>query len=636
MKLRADLAELFDNFADHPDPHLLLSGEGVALAANTAFLGANSVTNSAVTGRSCADFVAISGLTEHFQSVNAGITRRFSSTGTNSTTGVEVTLTPLRLNGVVSATLMAVRPADGTTAASLHPTGITAHQEVIEFHEQLRLFETMFHNYSAPFVIRTIDNVVERWNKASAELYGWPASEVVGKNLASVLHPEPHQFATAMAILLADGAWSGEIEYRARDGHSVFFDARWTLMRDSDGEPYRIFSTGFDVTTNKAERDQRERNSRFESLGTLAGGIAHDLNNALTPILLSSQLLLRTEQNDKNLRLLRSIESSSIHGANLIKRVLQFAGGVESKNYVLDAGTLIRNVAAAVQENLPASYSIQLEVQDRLLPVLADTTQLRQVVVNLLSNAQQAMPHGGHILLRAFGETTEHDDDALSTVVIEVEDSGTGITSDNIDRIFDPFFTTKAIGDGTGLGLSTSLTIIKNLRGTIRVRNNVEVGATFTITVPAATGTSSQSLQTTDSLSNASSFTGSTGVGRLVLVVDDDDEIREITCSLLREHGYQTVSAHDGQGAISYVESGEPLDLVLTDITMPRVDGIAFGRYVRSTRPDVGIVTMSGRYRPAEAAPSLAGVSHLIKPFSTEQLLDSVSAALNPGTPHAG
>jgi two-component system cell cycle sensor histidine kinase/response regulator CckA len=635
VKLRADLAELFDNFADHPDPHLLLSGEGLVLAANTAFLRANSVTNSVVEGRSCADFVAISGLTEHLQSVNAGITRRLSSTDTNSTAGLEVTLTPLRLNGVVSATLMATRPADGTTAVSLRPAVITAQQEVIEFHEQLRLFETMFHNYSAPFVIRTIDNVVERWNKASADLYGWPGSEVVGKNLASVLQPEPHQFATAMAILLADGAWSGEIEYRARDGHSVFFDARWTLMRDSDGEPYRIFSTGFDVTTNKAERDQRERNSRFESLGTLAGGIAHDLNNALTPILLSSQLLLHTEQNDKNLRLLRSIESSAIHGANLIKRVLQFAG-VKSKNYVLDAGTLIRNVAAAVRENLPAGHSIQLEVQDRLLPVLADTTQLRQVVVNLLSNAQQAMPQGGHILLRAFGESAEHDGEDRATVVIEVEDSGTGITNDDIDRIFDPFFTTKAVGDGTGLGLSTSLTIVKNLRGTIRVRNNVEVGATFTVTLPAATGTSSQSLQTTDSLSNASSLTGSSGVGRLVLVVDDDEEVREITCSLLREHGYQTVSAHDEQRAISYIESGEPLDLVLTDITMPRVDGIAFGRYVQSTRPDVGIVTMSGRYRPIEAAPSLAGVSHLIKPFSTEQLLNSVSAALNPGTPHAG
>jgi CheY-like chemotaxis protein len=257
-------------------------------------------------------------------------------------------------------------------------------------------------------------------------------------------------------------------------------------------------------------------------------------------------------------------------------------------------------------------------------------------MLNFLSNAQQAMPEGGRILMRAFGDPAELAGSALSTVVIEVEDSGTGVAGDDIDRIFDPFFTTKAVGDGTGLGLSTSLTIVKNLRGTIRVTNNVEVGATFTVTLPAAPETAHRALQNVDPASTDSLSARPSGSGRVVLVVDDDEEILEITCSLLRDYGYRTASAHNGQEAISYIESGGEFDLVLTDITMPRVDGIALGRYVRLKRPDVGIVTMSGRYRPTEAAPSLAGVLHLIKPFTTEQLLDSVFAVLNPGTPHAG
>lgn|GEM_PF-2014612 len=686
MISRNTVERLFANYVEHPDPHLLVTIDGLIVSTNPSFDTAIQAPAEVWVGHRLSELVVSTtppGADDVIlQSVIAGKAGRFLGFISNAAPRFELTLLPLRTNNEISHILVSARSerhSEGSEGATLSNfTALSDLQlENLELHSWLDVFEPMFQNYRTPLSIRSINNIVERWNAASAATFGWPASEMVGKHIASVLHPDPHQFELAMAFLLAEDSWSGELEYRARDGRSVFIDAHWSLIRDSQGVPFRIFSTGSDITNSKAERDQQDRNRRFESLGTLAGGIAHDLNNALTPILLSSQLLLRSEHDARNVRLLRSIESSAIHGANLIKRVLQFARGAESKNYVLDVGALIRNIAETVTENLPETVTIETQIDDRVLAVLADTTQLQQVVLNLISNARDAMPNGGRMVIRAFGDPAaipEIDNGngngngnnvprspPISMVNVEVEDSGSGIALDVMERIFDPFFTTKAVGDGTGLGLSSSLTIVKNLRGKLWASNysvattRAATGATFHLSLPAASESTTSPVQEQDRAQGTSSDSSSRdrrqpgdnatedtpnpdsgpGVRRVVLVVDDDEGILEITMGILREAGHDTVSAVNGEQAISYIETGSQVDLVLTDIAMPVLDGIALSRYVRTKRPDTGLITMSGQYRPAEAAPSLAGVAHLIKPFSTTQLLDSVSVALNTGVNNA-
>jgi signal transduction histidine kinase len=224
---------------------------------------------------------------------------------------------------------------------------------------------------------------------------------------------------------------------------------------------------------------QLAQNRRFDSLGTFAGGIAHDLKNALTPILLSSQMLLQDEHDETNRRLLRSIESSAIHGASLINRVLRFVRGGENTSYLIDAGAIITTVIDRVRDTLPAEFTIDISLGQRPILILGDTTQLQQVLLNLISNAREAMTSGGKISIRASVNGATN-----AAVIIEVEDSGTGIPEEHLEEIFQPLFTTKALGGGTGLGLSTSLRIVTAWGGTLSAVNNHGAGATFRLTLP--------------------------------------------------------------------------------------------------------------------------------------------------------
>ena len=343
-------------------------------------------------------------------------------------------------------------------------------------------------------LVTDLDHRVTYLNRSAEALFGWAHAEAVGRPLveffahAGSIPP----FETACRALDADGAWAGELRVAAQDGRGITVDSRWTLVRDASGRPQSILIISTDVTEQKKMEQQLLRSQRLESIGTLAGGIAHDLNNALAPILMSVELLRDKLPDDRSARLLDVLASSAQHGAGLVRQVLAFARGAEGERADLQPRLVIRDVCRLVAETLPRSITIRAELPADLWLLRGDPTQLSQILVNLCVNARDAMPDGGQLVIRA--ENTHVDETLARThlgvqpgphVLVTVADTGAGIPPGMLDRIFDPFYTTKPLGKGTGLGLSTVLGLVKSHGGFLQVCSTMGQGTEFRLYFPA-------------------------------------------------------------------------------------------------------------------------------------------------------
>jgi CheY-like chemotaxis protein len=376
---------------------------------------------------------------------------------------------------------------------------------------------------------------------------------------------------------------------------------------------------------------QSFRAQRLESLGTLAGGIAHDLNNVLAPILLAVGLLQIEEADPERREVLNTIEASATRGAAMVTQVLSFARGVEGRRAVVDPSTVIGDVVRIMRDTFPKAIHVESRPGPVLWPLRADATQLHQVLLNLCVNARDAMADGGCIAITAENVQIDAQYAALhlgarvgSHVAIEVSDTGPGIPAGIIDKIFDPFFTTKEIGKGTGLGLATSLTIMKGHGGFIRVHSDPGAGTRFRLFLPAEPGTEEQRLEAPAPLL-------SRGNGQIVLLVDDEASIRQINKQTLEAYGYRVLLAEDGAAAIAiYGEHCRDVAVVITDMMMPLMGGLTLSGILQGMNPRVRIIGASGLAEAATvAAAAAAGVGQfLAKPYTAEALLTAVSAAL--------
>ncbi|MBD1807191.1 response regulator [Microcoleus sp. FACHB-SPT15] len=406
-------------------------------------------------------------------------------------------------------------------------------------------------------------------------------------------------------------------------------EIRWiavksSLFHDQAGKPLRMIGIHMDITEKKQLEAQFLRAQRLESLGTLASGIAHDLNNILTPILGVAQLLpLKLPNlNEQNQRMLQTLETSARRGAELIRQILSFARGVEGKRVSLQINHLLLEIEKIIQQTLPKSIDIHIDSPPNLWIISGDATQLHQILMNLCVNARDAMPHGGTLQISAENLLIDeqyakmHLDASVGAyVVVTVADTGTGIPLDILHRIFDPFFTTKEIGKGTGLGLSAVLGIVKSHGGFVDVQSQVNQGSQFKVFLPA-----SQSIlpQTDDDLELLS------GQQELILVVDDEAVICEITKTTLETYNYQVLTASDGIEAIAlFAQYKDKIQGVLMDIMMPSMDGMAVIPVLRQFNPNIYMVAMSG-LNSTEAvlqAEQLGFQGFLPKPFATKELL---------------
>jgi two-component system cell cycle sensor histidine kinase/response regulator CckA len=344
--------------------------------------------------------------------------------------------------------------------------------------------------------VTTLGQRILFWNQGAERLYGWKRSEVLDQNAITLLHSDETQknlLQDLQAVLIHKGEWQSELHQVTKDQKALLVQSRWTLVKDDQGQPKSILIVNSDITEKKQLEAQFLRAQRLESLGTLASGIAHDLNNILTPILAIAKLLpLRMpDLNDKNRQLLQTLESSAQCGADLVKQILLFARGAEGERRSVDAGEVLLEVEQIIRQTFPSTIDIQIQSDTNLYPVFADPTQLHQVLMNLCVNARDAMPKGGALTIQIANQTVDeayarlHLDAHIGAYVcITVTDTGTGIDPEIINHIFDPFFTTKEVGKGTGLGLSAVLGIVKSHGGFIDVQSEKEQGSQFKIFLP--------------------------------------------------------------------------------------------------------------------------------------------------------
>ena len=477
-----------------------------------------------------------------------------------------------------------------------------------------------------------LEHRITFWNDGCERIYGWSSNEALGCPIHQLIYKEKDQYEAAMAHLLHEGEWSGELHQFTKKGSELIVEARWTLVRDEHDQPKSVLAIDTDVTEKKKLEIQFLRAQRMESIGTLAGGIAHDLNNVLAPILMSLEILQMKTSDQESLSLLHTLESCAQRGADLVRQVLSFARGVEGQRVPIDLPLLGHDIEKIITETFPKKIDFNLHLAPDLRTIVGDTTQLHQVLMNLCVNARDAMPTGGQITLEMENAILDDVYARMNAeakpgayVLIKVTDTGTGISSEIQEKIFEPFFTTKPFGSGTGLGLSTTMAIIRSHGGFINLTSELGKGACFHAYFPA----------TTDAVNAGPVVFEKTrlprGNGETILVVDDEESIRAVAQQTLERFGYKVLLAANGAEAISIYAQNQPrIAVVLTDMAMPVMDGPATIIALQSINPTVKIIGSSGLVSNQGVIKAVgAGITHFVpKPYTAEAMLKTLQEIL--------
>ncbi len=493
---------------------------------------------------------------------------------------------------------------------------------------------------------KATNDAIWDWNIATGEiwrnegfetLFGYRPDEIE-KNLEEwkrLLHPDSRdQVVASIQRVVAGSGEKWEAEYRFRRSDGTYADVldRGYVIRDADGRAVRMIGGMTDQTERKKLEYQFLRAQRMESIGTLAGGIAHDLNNVLSPIMMSLEVLGMRFKDKESQDMIAVLSSSAQRGADMIRQVLSFARGIEGRRMVVQVRHIIRDIEKIACDTFLKQIKVRTVVPNDLWPVAGDPTQLHQVLMNLCVNARDAMPGGGTLAISAENLTLDRHYAGMNLeakagpyVVLHVEDSGNGVPPEIAEKIFDPFFTTKEVGKGTGLGLSTSLAIVKSHGGFIRVYSEPGKGSTFRVYLPALT--EDPSVEAADA-----SAALPRGNGELILVVDDEASVRQITQQTLEAFGYRVFTANDGADAVAtYVQRRGEIAVVLTDMMMPVMDGPATISVLRRMNPDVRIIAASGLSAGGQSAQAAhLGVKQFLpKPYTAETLLKTLKETLS-------
>ena len=491
----------------------------------------------------------------------------------------------------------------------------------------------------AALLDQTQDAIIQRdirgkilfWSKGAERIYGWTREEAVGGHITKMLGIDPKHFEENNPAARGQEVWTGEHKHFAKDRRELIIDGHCTLIRDDEGRPKSVLVVNTDITEKKKIEAQFMRAQRMESIGTLAGGVAHDLNNILAPIMMSIDILKETVENPQAKAILDTIDMSAKRGADIVRQVLSFARGLDGERIEVQPGHLIKDLEHIIKNTFPKNIELELSTPKTTWTILGDPTQLHQILLNLCVNARDAMPLGGRLSVRADNHTVDDQYAGMNArakagpyVVISVTDTGTGIPEDIIEKIFDPFFTTKGVGKGTGLGLSTVMAIVKGHEGFLNVYSEPGQGTTFKIYLPAASGVGAAGRP-------AEEVSLPRGRGETILLVDDEASILTVTSQTLEAFGYKILTATDGADALAtYVQHEKVIAAVLTDMAMPVMDGGATIHALLRINPKVKIIAASGLdANEGLAKVSGAGIKYFLsKPYTAVTLLKTLRAIL--------
>lgn len=491
---------------------------------------------------------------------------------------------------------------------------------------------------SAMDAIITVDenHLIVLFNSAAEKMFRCPAIEALGQHLDRFI-PERFRVAHREHIRIFSDTNTtqrsmGKLRplYGLRgDGEEFPIEA---TISQVDAAGHKLFTVIIrDITDKKRMEAQFLRAQRMESIGTLAGGIAHDLNNVLSPILTAIELLQIRFTDESSQRLLNILHTNAIRGSEMIRQVLSFARGVEGEYSPLQPTHLIKEIVKILADTLPKNIEIIFSIAPNLWGVKGDATQLHQVLMNLCVNARDAMPQGGKLRIEAENiEIDEHyarmnvESKPGKYVCTTVVDTGIGIPEQNQSKIFDPFFSTKEHGQGTGLGLSTVVGIVRSHGGFVNVYSEIGRGAQFKVYLPAIELSHPAQPQIV-----RPELPG--GNGELILVVDDENSIREIAKETLRSFGYRVLTANDGTEALALFASRKnEIRCIITDMMMPYMDGPATIRAIRKLDPQAKIIATSGLKdsEKTEEASQMGISAFLQKPYTAEKLLKTLANVL--------
>jgi PAS domain S-box-containing protein len=491
--------------------------------------------------------------------------------------------------------------------------------------EQIREQAALLDKAQDAILVYDLETRLGFWNKSAERLYGWLADEVIGKPVDELLNKtDPSAAIAAREQVLQSGEWIGELQQETKVGRTIIVESRVTLVTDGEGAPKSMLVINTDITEKKRLEAQFLRVQRMESIGTLAGGIAHDLNNVLTPILMAIRMLREEVSSRAAQEILNTLEASAHRGSGIVQQVLSFARGVEGERTVFQIKHPLSEVVTITKDTFPRSIHITHKIEKDLWPIIGDPTQLHQVLLNLCVNARDAMPNGGRMSVEAQNAIIDENYAQMQPeakpgpyVVVTISDTGVGIPPALLDKVFEPFFTTKEIGKGTGLGLSTVLGIVKSHNGFLNVYSEVGKGTRFKVHLPAADPAQTQPVKDMP-------VDLPRGQGEMILVADDEFAIREIIRVTLEANQYKVLTASDGTEAVAiYAQRAPEIRAVMVDIMMPYMDGVATVRALQKMNPEVRCMAVSGLMENDKIAEMSDNgrIAFLPKPFTTEQLL---------------